>query len=107
MCAVACCCVFRTPKRLDSSTKAVVQISLFEIETTTQSGRSPAIALFTMSPPSMDVDAEDILSESLEFLGGKPVIEEDIIHYGPLVLTVAPKVCQTDKSYILAPLKIS
>ncbi|KDR79972.1 hypothetical protein GALMADRAFT_62054 [Galerina marginata CBS 339.88] len=36
-------------------------------------------------------DAEDILSESLEFLGGKPVIDDSIVRYGPLVLTLAPK----------------
>jgi hypothetical protein len=35
---------------------------------------------------------EDILSEALEFLGGKPVIDDDIISYGPLKLTLAQKV---------------
>ncbi|KAF4618678.1 hypothetical protein D9613_009855 [Agrocybe pediades] len=38
-----------------------------------------------------DQDIEDILSDSLEFLGGKPVIDDSIITYGPLVLTLAPK----------------
>ncbi|KAF8903337.1 hypothetical protein CPB84DRAFT_1678048 [Gymnopilus junonius] len=36
-------------------------------------------------------DAEDILSESLEFLGGQPVIDDNIIRYGPLVLSLPPK----------------
>ncbi|KAF9051721.1 hypothetical protein BJ165DRAFT_1450810 [Panaeolus papilionaceus] len=37
------------------------------------------------------MDSEDILSESLEFLGGKPVIDDTKIQYGPLTLTLAPK----------------
>ena len=40
----------------------------------------------------MSDDYEDILKDSLEFLGGKPVIDEEVIKYGPLALTVAPKV---------------
>jgi nicotinamide N-methyltransferase len=40
----------------------------------------------------MSDDYEDILKDSLEFLGGKPVIDDEAIKYGPLVLTVAPKV---------------
>ncbi|KAJ2925267.1 hypothetical protein H1R20_g11850, partial [Candolleomyces eurysporus] len=39
----------------------------------------------------MSNDYEDILKDSLEFLGGKPVIDEEVIKYGPLALTVAPK----------------
>ncbi|PPQ66528.1 hypothetical protein CVT26_009501 [Gymnopilus dilepis] len=39
-----------------------------------------------------DHDAEDILSESLEFLGGQPVIDDSLIRYGPLVLSLPPKV---------------
>ena len=39
-----------------------------------------------------DLENEDILSDSLEFLGGKPVIDDSNIRYGPLVLTLAPKV---------------
>ncbi|RXW17445.1 hypothetical protein EST38_g8418 [Candolleomyces aberdarensis] len=39
----------------------------------------------------MSDDYEDILKDSLEFLGGKPVIDEEVIKYGPLALTVAPK----------------
>lgn len=39
-----------------------------------------------------ELKSEDILSDALEFLGGQPAVEEDIIHYGPLVLTLAPKV---------------
>ncbi|KAL0578874.1 hypothetical protein V5O48_003107 [Marasmius crinis-equi] len=35
--------------------------------------------------------AEDILNDSLSFFGGKPVVDRDIISYGPLQLTVAPK----------------
>ncbi|CAA7264284.1 unnamed protein product [Cyclocybe aegerita] len=40
---------------------------------------------------SVDFETEDILSEALEFLGGKPIIDDTIIRYGPLVLTLAPK----------------
>ncbi|KAJ3502405.1 hypothetical protein NLJ89_g8903 [Agrocybe chaxingu] len=40
---------------------------------------------------SRDFESEDILSEALEFLGGKPIIDDTIIRYGPLVLTLAPK----------------
>ncbi|TFK22135.1 hypothetical protein FA15DRAFT_706660 [Coprinopsis marcescibilis] len=36
-------------------------------------------------------DYEDILNDSLEFLGGKPVVDGGKIHYGPLELTTAPK----------------
>jgi hypothetical protein len=35
---------------------------------------------------------EDILSDSLAFLGGDPVVDNDSVHYGPLILTIAPKV---------------
>lgn len=38
------------------------------------------------------LENEDILSDSLEFLGGKPVIDDSRIIYGPLVLSLAPKV---------------
>jgi nicotinamide N-methyltransferase len=38
------------------------------------------------------LENEDILSDSLEFLGGKPVIDDNRILYGPLVLSLAPKV---------------
>lgn len=38
-------------------------------------------------------DVEDILQDSLEFLGGDPVsIEDGTVRYGPLALTVSPKV---------------
>ncbi|EFI27055.1 hypothetical protein CC1G_15186 [Coprinopsis cinerea okayama7 len=37
------------------------------------------------------MDVEDILGDSLEFLGGKPVIDDEVIRYGPLELTIAPK----------------
>ena len=40
----------------------------------------------------MTLESEDILSDSLEFLGGKPVIDDNKILYGPLVLSLAPKV---------------
>ncbi|KAK7451057.1 hypothetical protein VKT23_012732 [Stygiomarasmius scandens] len=36
-------------------------------------------------------DMEDILNDSLSFLGGKPVVDQEIISYGPLRLTVAAK----------------
>ncbi|GAW07359.1 nicotinamide n-methyltransferase nnt1 [Lentinula edodes] len=35
--------------------------------------------------------SEDILNDALLFLGGKPVVESEIISYGDLKLTVAPK----------------
>ncbi|KAJ3849634.1 hypothetical protein EV368DRAFT_46900 [Lentinula lateritia] len=35
--------------------------------------------------------SEDILNDALLFLGGKPVVENEIISYGDLKLTVAPK----------------
>jgi hypothetical protein len=37
-------------------------------------------------------NSEDILNDALNFLGGTPVLEDDTIRYGPLTLTVAPKV---------------
>mgnify|MGYP001167333953 CR=1 FL=1 len=43
--------------------------------------------------PNMSDDYLDILGESLEFLGGKPVVEDDAeVQYGPIVLSIAPKV---------------
>ena len=38
------------------------------------------------------LENEDILSDSLEFLGGKPVVDDRKILYGPLVLLLPPKV---------------
>jgi hypothetical protein len=35
---------------------------------------------------------EDILNDSLAFLGGDPVVDSDTVSYGPLTLTIAPKV---------------
>ncbi|KAG9220396.1 hypothetical protein CCMSSC00406_0006661 [Pleurotus cornucopiae] len=40
----------------------------------------------------IDADVEDILNDSLTLLGGEPVSENELIQYGPLKLTVAPKV---------------
>jgi nicotinamide N-methyltransferase len=34
---------------------------------------------------------EDILNDALALLGGNPVIQDEVIKYGPLELTVAPK----------------
>lgn len=34
---------------------------------------------------------EDILNDSLAFLGGDPVVNSDTVSYGPLTLTIAPK----------------
>ncbi|KII87822.1 hypothetical protein PLICRDRAFT_42330 [Plicaturopsis crispa FD-325 SS-3] len=36
-------------------------------------------------------DAEDILHDALAFLGGEPVIDNDTVSYGEIVLTVAAK----------------
>lgn len=44
------------------------------------------------------LESEDIFSDSLEFLGGQPVTDDSKILYGPLVLSLAPKVCC--KSYL-------
>ena len=35
---------------------------------------------------------ENILNDSLAFLGGNPVVDNDTVSYGPLTLTIAPKV---------------
>jgi hypothetical protein len=35
---------------------------------------------------------EDILNDSLAFLGGDPVVDDNVVTYGPLTLTIAPKV---------------
>lgn len=35
---------------------------------------------------------EDILKDSLAFLGGDPVVDDNSVTYGPLTLTIAPKV---------------
>lgn len=37
-------------------------------------------------------DSEVILNESLAFLGEQPVIDDNIVHYGPLTLQIAQKV---------------
>lgn len=37
-------------------------------------------------------DPEDILNDALEFLGGRQVVEDEVIKYGDLQLTVAAKV---------------
>jgi len=39
-------------------------------------------------------DAEDILNESLAFLGGEPVLDNDVVHYGQIRLRIAPKVSE-------------
>ncbi|KAJ7247932.1 hypothetical protein B0H12DRAFT_1124614 [Mycena haematopus] len=39
----------------------------------------------------MNSDPEDILKDALEFLGGKQVLEDEVISYGDLQLTVAAK----------------
>ncbi|KAF8155565.1 hypothetical protein B0H34DRAFT_500555 [Crassisporium funariophilum] len=44
-----------------------------------------------MMPAAESLESEDILSKSLEFLGGEPVIDDSKICYGPLVLSLAPK----------------
>lgn len=41
---------------------------------------------------NLNVESEDILSDALEFLGGKPVVDDSVIRYGALTLTLAPKV---------------
>ncbi|KAF8068931.1 hypothetical protein FPV67DRAFT_1668980 [Lyophyllum atratum] len=38
-----------------------------------------------------DFSSEDILNDSLAFLGGQPVIDDSVVNYGPLSLRIAPK----------------
>lgn len=38
-------------------------------------------------------NTEDIFNDSIAFLGGTPVVDCEIITYGPISLTIAPKVC--------------
>lgn len=43
--------------------------------------------------PLLDPESsEDILNDALSFFGGPTAPENDSVQYGPLVLTVAPKV---------------
>lgn len=42
--------------------------------------------------PTDVLDQEDILADALELFGGKPVTDDDVIQYGPLILKVAQKV---------------
>ncbi|KAF4597905.1 hypothetical protein EYR38_006297 [Pleurotus pulmonarius] len=44
-----------------------------------------------MDRQAIAADVEDILNDSLILLGGEPVSENELIQYGPLKLTVAPK----------------
>ncbi|KAJ4468764.1 hypothetical protein J3R30DRAFT_3304462 [Lentinula aciculospora] len=44
-----------------------------------------------MASNEQEHSSEDILNDALFFLGGKSVIEDEIISYGPVKLTVAPK----------------
>jgi len=63
---------------------------------------NPIIEIYEQQAMShTEQDIEGILSDSLEFLGGKPVVDDSVIHYGPLVLTLAPKVCLLLSSYLL------
>ena len=41
-------------------------------------------------------DPEDILNDALAFLGGTRVVDDEIIKYGALQLTVAAKVTRSD-----------
>ena len=47
---------------------------------------------FLRAMATTKLENEDILSDSLEFLGGEPVIDDSKILYGPLVLSLPPKV---------------
>ncbi|PPQ81672.1 hypothetical protein CVT25_013350 [Psilocybe cyanescens] len=48
-------------------------------------------------------DAEDILAEALQFLGGKPVIDDSLIRYGSLALTLAPKANSLLADHLFSP----
>jgi hypothetical protein len=52
----------------------------------------PGLLLFLVMSNSDEI--EDILYDSLEFLGGKPVTDHDTVQYGPLKLSIARKVCR-------------
>ncbi|RDB29774.1 Protein N-methyltransferase NNT1 [Hypsizygus marmoreus] len=42
--------------------------------------------------PTQDLEnSEDILNEALAFLGGEPVVDNDVVNYGPLTLRIAAK----------------
>ncbi|KAJ7269635.1 hypothetical protein C8J57DRAFT_1322580 [Mycena rebaudengoi] len=48
-------------------------------------------------------DPADILQDALEFLGGRKVIEDEIIKYGDLQLTVAPKANTLLADHLFSP----
>lgn len=49
-----------------------------------------------MHPPLDPESSENILNDALSFFGGPTAPESDSVQYGPLILTVAPKVCEPD-----------
>ena len=54
----------------------------------------PGFSQFSLTLLRMSVtnEAEDILNDALEFLGGQPVIDNTIVKYGDLTLSTARKV---------------
>ncbi|KAJ7185792.1 hypothetical protein C8R46DRAFT_937426 [Mycena filopes] len=48
-------------------------------------------------------DPEDILNDALEFLGGQKVVEDEVIQYGDLRLTVAPKANTLLADHLFSP----
>ncbi|KAF7427918.1 hypothetical protein PC9H_007135 [Pleurotus ostreatus] len=51
----------------------------------------------------IDADVEDILNDSLTLLGGEPVSENELIQYGPLKLTIAPKANTLLADHLFSP----
>lgn len=49
-----------------------------------------------MHPQPEQENSEDVLNDALSFFGGPITAESDSMQYGPLVVTVAPKVRDPD-----------
>jgi hypothetical protein len=50
------------------------------------------------SPHCILMANEEFFSDSLHFLGGSEVLDDDVIRYGTLNISIAPKVLQILKS---------
>ncbi|KAG5338498.1 hypothetical protein C0989_007270 [Termitomyces sp. Mn162] len=51
----------------------------------------------------MNDDPEDILNDSLAFLGGQPVIDDSFVYYGPLTLQIAQKANTLLADHLFSP----
>ncbi|KNZ78300.1 Putative nicotinamide N-methyltransferase, partial [Termitomyces sp. J132] len=52
---------------------------------------------------TMNDDPEDILNDSLAFLGGQPVIDDSFVYYGPLTLQIAQKANTLLADHLFSP----